>query len=560
MNKPGSAYGAILLLMTMSAACGSDDGENELGFERKLVLASCGGPGSAKYEEIKGAATVSKPTVNVDCLLTLNGSERITKRIIISTSDVTIDCNGALIDGCATNPINYSPTQEGAQDMIEIRSTRVSSSPETWDRPENVLIRECNVIGSVRVYGMGKNQRPASIAALSRTSTYVETFRARAPRYVTFDSVEITALHRIPLYLAGGVTNTTVVNSTFLGDSVAGAIYLDAESGFNKIRNNEFHVDTTNDPVIAIDSSESNLIVGNYISGADEGGIYLYRNCGENATIRWTPPRDNDIVNNTFYYNEANSSDPSVFIGSRNGSSAGYCDDDEQDGYTYGSAGDDRSFATGNAVMQNQIFKFSPTTMIKTGDSSNSDNHVKYNQTVQTRIARNSGCFLWDGYQDDFLLDAEVATIFSNAKRRPYCPLLGKRCTDGMMSFFTGNTCSLSYVPFDCQVSGNNSGCSKAVSCPTGKTTIGASGACNLEYGTVTQAEYDAVPGNILRVTLASDTASDGTCRIGGSANAVSSMDRNLTGLQGLTSATVSCSEYDVNGGECHVKGELFCK
>jgi hypothetical protein len=48
------------------------------------------------------------------------------------------------------------------------------------------------------------------------------------------------------------------------------AVYLDAESSHNLLKNNEFHT-VTGSEVLAIDSSSSNRIINNYFSALVQG-------------------------------------------------------------------------------------------------------------------------------------------------------------------------------------------------------------------------------------------------------------------------------------------------
>ena len=78
--------------------------------------------------------------------------------------------------------------------------------------------------------------------------------------------------------------------------------------------------------MLAVDASDYNKIIDNRFSALSNGGIYLYRNCGQDGIVRQTTPSHNTIVNNIFYYNKYNPfppfANPSVFMGARNGKQA----------------------------------------------------------------------------------------------------------------------------------------------------------------------------------------------------------------------------------------------
>jgi hypothetical protein len=82
--------------------------------------------------------------------------------------------------------------------------------------------------------------------------------------------------------------------------------------------------------------------------------------------------------------------------------------------------------------------------------------------------------------------------------------------------------------------------------------------ACNLEYGSVTTTQIAAIPGNDLRIVRASDQVSSGSCHAGSASisSGEAVIERELSGGR----VYFGCSEYDENGGDCHVRGELYCQ
>ena len=104
--------------------------------------------------------------------------------------------------------------------------------------------------------------------------------------------------------------------------------------------------------VIAIDGSYKNIISHNTFERIDNGGIFLYRNCGEGGVIRHSTPSENLIIDNVFYTSSKNK--PAIFIGSREREAhTSFCDDDI--GYDYGSSKNDKDFACNNKIVSNQF-------------------------------------------------------------------------------------------------------------------------------------------------------------------------------------------------------------
>ena len=210
---------------------------------------------------------------------------------------------------------------------------------------DDVTIKRCKINGSIRTIGLGHNGEAPGVKASSITLGHTARAQAAAPKNTVLYAVTITGHGRIPLYLGPGTTRLTMIDSTIKGRSDSVALYLDAESGSNIFRNNTFALTISSREVIALDGSADNQILSNTIS-ASNGGIYLYRNCGEGGTVRHQPPQNNFIAGNTI----DNTGGYGIWLGSRNGGRF-YCNDDA--GFPFGSSKDDGDFADGNIVRDN---------------------------------------------------------------------------------------------------------------------------------------------------------------------------------------------------------------
>ena len=530
---------------------------------------------SEKIEKVKAKGNAE----NIDCQLTLEKGWTITKTLIFEgakATRVTLDCRGATL-GDGTN-----------KDMIEVRSRKIGT--DKWERPQNVTIKNCKIIGSVRVWGRGRNGEAAAVKESSKrekskSMNHINRLRNSAPKNIVFDNVTITGVGRNPFYLSPGVTYTKLINSTMNGKSSKVAIYLDAESAYNTIKNNNIDVATAKDtvgdnipgmksrgwPIIAIDGSSHNKILNNRFSKTNRGGIYLYRNCGEGGTIRHATPSYNTIMNNVFYYNKYTGGKPSVYLGSRDygfKERLGHCDDD--DGRPYGSSASETDYARHNVVMQNQFYKrrvFKGTLLVEASISdyvktrntkANSPNYIEHNKivTTQTEVKnRRAGCYLPKA-TPNFLLHGRSLDLLKDSGNKA-C-LTQYSCTDGELPRSRTSDCRIKKVGFSCQVSGNNKGCQKVAACPSGKKLIGAKAACNLEFGTVSSNAVQSVTPNLIKVLKASDKVSSGSCNVG--FNKLQKGKKEITSIKGFPSVAVGCKEHDKNGGDCHIKGVLYCK
>jgi nitrous oxidase accessory protein NosD len=196
---------------------------------------------------------------------------------------------------------------------------------------------------------MGAGGDVEALRASSRTPDHTRTAQATAPSGVRLSVLTIAATGSIPLYIGPGVTNVSLERSRFTGRSASTAIYLDAESAGATIRGNTFDIRTGREQV-AVDGSARNRIENNDFTQARRGGVFLYRNCGEDAVIRHQTPSDNIITDNRF--GGAGLLSRAVVVGSREGRRR-YCDADA--GWPFGSSADDGDNARNNTVARNVV-------------------------------------------------------------------------------------------------------------------------------------------------------------------------------------------------------------
>jgi hypothetical protein len=480
------------------------------------------------------AASESNKVVSLNCNVKLNSNAYgISKTIQISgaeASGMTLDCNGS----------SLHPTFEAA--AVEIYST--DNGDGTWSRPENITVKNCRITGRgaanvVRIWG-----RPAKSSSLSLGHT--ARMQAAAPKNVILKNLTITAAGGIPLYVYPGVTHVSLLNSEIKGTGESVSIYLDAESGHHTVKDNYIHLDSSGREQLAIDGSAYNRIIHNRFSGLDTGGIYIYRNCGEDGEVRHQTPHHNQIINNVFYYNTYGGFNPSIWIASRNGN-RGYCDDDK--GYPFGSSASDLDYARYNVVAQNQIYKLPISMMIRVNDS---PNYLFENASVQTPLSRSSGCFVDLTSSKVFIHDGDYA-----AKRFGTSTGLRYICNDGTVT--SSGPVPTDRIAFECAVSTNNAGCSRAFVCPAGKKVVGLKLGCNLELTDLPTSAIETLPWDRVKVFRASDHFLEGWCGLNPD-KLIHFGEVDLAPLLGTANGfTANCKEHDANGGDCVVRGQALC-
>ena len=112
---------------------------------------------------------------------------------IIATSDTIIDCsNGKFNEGRLTRIVIHSGTE----------------------RLRNITIRNCELKGSIRMYGLGLTGADQAVRESSRKQGHTERAQAAAPTNILISNVTIEEDGDIPVLLSPGVTHVTIENST----------------------------------------------------------------------------------------------------------------------------------------------------------------------------------------------------------------------------------------------------------------------------------------------------------------------------------------------------------
>lgn len=277
------------------------------------------------------------------CDLSLGPHDTVRVPLVLSgsaASGVTLNCNGASLEGTAAD-----------MPALAIRSVRRDDG--SWDAPRNIAVGNCVIRGALRIIGLGRNGEAKWVQRSSLQPGHTERAQAAAPSRIRLERLRFIADGDIPLYLGPGATRVKLVNSRLEGRTNSVAIYLDAESAGNVISGNDFSIVTKSREMIALDGSARNKITGNTFENPVNGGIFLYRNCGEGGTIRHQAPQGNVIAGNVFRYaGSAADEKPAVWLGSRQGDRS-YCFVDAA--HPFGSSLTPRDNAQFNTVTGNSL-------------------------------------------------------------------------------------------------------------------------------------------------------------------------------------------------------------
>lgn len=313
--------------------------------------------------DILAEATVESPFADLDCSLTLEATDVVTKKLRLTgpeASGITIDCQGGTL---------RRTLSAGGSDMIQIASRKTSDT--TWDRPTDITIRACRIEGSIRILGQGVNGEAPDVSTDSHSLGHRERAQQAAPSRILLEGLTLVGDGRIPLYLSPGTTEVTLRDSVLEGRTVSTTIYMDAESARHTLVNNTFDAVQEGNPlrreVLAVDGSADNVIAGNTFAQPAGGGLYVYRNCGEGGTVRHQEPRRNVVSGNVFEH-PLLAGFPDVWVGSRvsSGLARIYCPLD--DGYDFGSSIDDSDFAKNTVVAGNRFVGDAPDPALRADD------------------------------------------------------------------------------------------------------------------------------------------------------------------------------------------------
>ncbi|CAH0173172.1 hypothetical protein SRABI106_00931 [Rahnella aquatilis] len=244
-----------------------------------LFLSACAGavPSMHSHEcelpEVRGNTTLSPHCVYKEA-------------VIITSSNTTLDCRGAVLEGDNERPFGI---------LINSKGKPLS----------DVTVRNCKV----RHFTRSGIRITSDIAANKLSPNHEENYR-RTPTRITLENVEVTGSGRVGIYFDDYVTHSTLSHS-IVRDSYMSGIYLEHSSRNNKIVGNQI-INNGHERFgkgkregLAVDSSAYNLIEANRFESNGAGGVFLYKNCGEHfstgkSVIRWQHSDYNIIRNNTF--------------------------------------------------------------------------------------------------------------------------------------------------------------------------------------------------------------------------------------------------------------------
>ncbi|MEZ5479924.1 MAG: right-handed parallel beta-helix repeat-containing protein [Thiolinea sp.] len=224
--------------------------------------------------------------------------------ININRSDVDFDCNQAVFNGITERVRHeYGDSYRPAENAPWGTAFRIRNAETATNPLQNITIRNCQITNYIHGVDVALNLSAETRAGLRAGTVNEDTLRAKAPANIRVLNTHIINTHGSGVFIYPYVTDFQFLNSHIKGAGGPG-LYLDAGSRASHIENSVFEgngfssystetmtrsarrSDDAKREGIAIDSSTQHLIRNNFFQDNGDGGIYLYKNCWENAETR----------------------------------------------------------------------------------------------------------------------------------------------------------------------------------------------------------------------------------------------------------------------------------
>jgi len=204
------------------------------------------------------------------------------KRVVIHSSDVVLNCNGAKISGEYENDYGVIISGEGKG-------------------IKNIKISDCDI---------SKFNKSGVMIASGIPRVSIKTIVDKNSRLIVSNIIilksKIYGSKQVGVFVDAFSTKIRIVNSEVYNNGNVG-VYFEEGSSNNEvsmsiIKNNGHRNSKNLREGIAIDSSTMNIITKNVIDGNGAGGVFLYKNCGEyyhkQHTLRYQHSDANHIQGN----------------------------------------------------------------------------------------------------------------------------------------------------------------------------------------------------------------------------------------------------------------------
>lgn len=255
--------------------------------------------------------------------------EQVTLRF--SGSDIDFDCNNAVFNGMTK--VNRNEYRDAYNEEEAPRGIAfiVNDSENAAIRSSNIKIRNCQVVNYIHGIDIKLSLNADTKSALRDITTsrdaLEDTLRAKAPANIQVLNSKILNMHGSGIYIYRYVTGFALIDSSVKGAGGPG-LYLDAGSRSAKITGSFFEgngyfsynsvarsrearrSELAMREAIAVDASTRHVISNNTFRDNADGGVYLYKNCWEDAVsdpneLPRTEGANFNVIENNHFMNEA---------------------------------------------------------------------------------------------------------------------------------------------------------------------------------------------------------------------------------------------------------------
>ena len=225
--------------------------------------------------------------------------------------------------------------------MILIQS--IQGKAGRWFTPSNIIVRNCEIRGSIRIFGMDTNGEGKTVRASSRMPGHTKRARDAAPSHIWLDNIFLIGQEEYLFTFRPGTTHVTLTNShSAEKQTVQPFIWMPSRPLILSLTTALRHKTSVRE-LIALDGSSHNKFVGNQFSSLSMRHLCLSELRRKGAPSAMLRHPINQILNNSFYYDKfpgfnlnlemladmkLSFETPAIWIASRNGGKS-YCDADK---------------------------------------------------------------------------------------------------------------------------------------------------------------------------------------------------------------------------------------
>lgn len=291
----------VLLVSLAGVGCVDQDDVDELIddlFDDKTYAKEISFPAQANSQ---CPAWARRQTVEINRSMKLPENcvfEQVT--IKLNGADIDFDCNNAVFNGMTKVSRNEYRDAYNAGEAPQGIAFFINDAENATLRSGNIKIRNCQIINYIHGVEVRLSLTSETQQALRNGQVNEDTLRAKAPTGIEVSNTKIINTHGSGIYINRYVTGFKLLNSSLKGAGGPG-LYLDAGSRSATINNSvlEGNGFSSYDDVsrvrearrselakreaIAVDASTRHVISNNTFRNNADGGVYLYKNCWEDA-------------------------------------------------------------------------------------------------------------------------------------------------------------------------------------------------------------------------------------------------------------------------------------